>query len=199
MHYPPGSLLREAELAEEFGVSRTPVRQAIKQLEFESLVISKNGVGTLVTDIEFERLADVYEMRLKAAELIGVMGPRQCGPHHLEQLYTLRDAASQLKELSNIEQLARINHELHNLTTSLIGNKALRSIYDQYYFQTTRVWYQLMPELWQQEVSALRKEIDELIAAAERQDLTAIGFIKRNFIARVLHLIQQRSLARAVD
>ncbi len=192
MHYPPGSLLREAELAKEFGVSRTPIRQAIKQLEFESLVISKNGVGTLVTDIEFERLADVYEMRLKAAELIGVMGPVQCTSQHLEQLQNLQYEASKLSDINDPDGLALINHELHNLTISLIGNKALRSIYDLYYFQTTRVWFQLMPQLWLQEVEALRNEINELISAIKRKDVVAFGFIKRNFIARVLYLLEQQ-------
>ncbi len=193
MHYPPGSLLRETELAAEFGVSRTPIRQAIKQLEFESLVVSKNGVGTLVTDIKFECLADVYEMRLKAAELIGIMSPMSCTPEHLTQLEQLKQQASQLNSISDMDSLALINHELHNLTTSLIGNQALRSIYDLYYFQTTRVWFQLMPQFWMQEVEALRNEINELIQAIERDDVVAFGFIKRNFIARVLYLLEQQS------
>ncbi|MEH6579337.1 MAG: GntR family transcriptional regulator [Amphritea sp.] len=190
MHYMPGTLLREAVLAEEFGLSRTPIRQVIKKLEFEGLVVSQNGVGTLVTDIELEGLSDIYEMRLKAAELIGVMNPVRCGQKHLNQLIKLR---RQTDELENIEELARINHELHNLITSLIGNQALRIVYDQYYFQTTRVWYRLIPDLWQQEVTALQTEIDELIVAARRNDVTAIGFVKRNFIARVLFLIQQNT------
>lgn len=190
MHYTPGTLLRETELADEFGLSRTPIRQVIKKLEFEGLVISKNGVGTLVTDIELEGLSDIYEMRLKAAELIGVMNPEHCEQSHLDQLIELRQ---QTESLNDVEEIARINHALHNLITSLIGNQALRSIYDLYYFQTTRVWYRLIPNLWQQEVTALQAEIDELIIAAKRHDVTAIGYIKRNFIARVLYLLQQNT------
>src|SRR5262249_7437938 len=44
-HYPPGAWLKEQEIAAEFGVSRTPVRQALQQLETEGLVEIKNGVG----------------------------------------------------------------------------------------------------------------------------------------------------------
>lgn len=188
MHYPPGTLLRETEVAEEFGLSRTPIRQVIKQLEFEGLVVSQNGVGTRVTEINFEDLNDIYEMRLKAAELIGVMNPANCEQEHLDELIRLRQQTDDLKDL---EEIAKINHALHNLITSLIGNQSLRMIYDMSYFQTTRAWYQLIPALWHQEVTALQNEIDELIVAAERNDVTAIGYIKRNFIARVFHLLQQ--------
>lgn len=192
MHYPPGTLIQEAKLAKEFDVSRTPIRQVIKRLEAENLVVSKNGVGTLVTDIEFEQLFDVYEMRLKAAELIGEMGVYQYELCHLETLYQLRHDAEQLNGISDINDLALINHKLHKLTTSLIMNRSLRSIFDQYYYQTTRVWFQLMPEFWEQEVGELKNEINELIKAVEQNDLISFGYIKRNFIARVINLLKQQ-------
>jgi DNA-binding GntR family transcriptional regulator len=192
MYYPPGTLIQEAKLAKEFDVSRTPIRQVIKRLEAENLLVSKNGVGTLVTDIEFEQLFDVYEMRLKAAELIGEMGIYQYKPCHLETLYQLRRDTEKLNGISDIDNLALINHKLHKLTTSLIMNSSLRSIFDQYYYQTTRVWFQLMPERWEQEVAELKNEINELIKAVEQNDLVSFGYIKRNFIARVINLLKQK-------
>lgn len=192
MRYPPGTLIQEAKLAQEFEVSRTPIRQVIKRLEAENLVVSKNGVGTLVTDIEFEQLFDVYEMRLKAAELIGEMGVYQYEASHLDTLYQLRHDSEKLEGIASINNLALINHKLHQLSASLIMNHSLRSIFDQYYYQTTRVWFQLMPEYWEQEVKELKNEINELIKAVEQNDLVSFGYIKRNFIARVINLLKQK-------
>src|SRR5436853_462241 len=74
--YAPGTLLREAELAAEFGVSRTPIRQILQRLEGEQLVDIRDGVGTIVTSVDFACLKDVYELRLKLTELIGDLSPK---------------------------------------------------------------------------------------------------------------------------
>ena len=56
---------------EEFEISRTPVRRVLARLESEGLVGALHGVGTIVTDIEIEELAQVYHLRLELAVLIG--------------------------------------------------------------------------------------------------------------------------------
>ncbi len=51
--YPPGTVLREGELALEFGVSRTPIREVLHRLSFDGLVAAKNGVGSIVTSLDY--------------------------------------------------------------------------------------------------------------------------------------------------
>ncbi|HCH33210.1 MAG TPA: GntR family transcriptional regulator [Oceanospirillaceae bacterium] len=191
LQYVPLSVLREAQLADEFGCSRTPVREAIKRLEFEGLVTSKNGVGTIVTEANFELLKDVYTVRLKIAELIGGMGVTQVPQEVISGLQALLTRAKRLTPHSDQAlEVARINHQLHGLICQIIDNVALRQLYDLYYYQTSRVWYQQMPEFLESEVAAIVDELVELIAAAQRHDLVALGYIKRNYIARVIGLLQ---------
>lgn len=191
LQYVPLSVLREAQLADEFGCSRTPVREAIKRLEFEGLVTSKNGVGTIVTEADFELLKDVYAVRLKIAELIGGMGVTQVPQEVISGLQALLTRAKRLTPHSDQAlEVARINHQLHGLICQIIDNVALRQLYDLYYYQTSRVWYQQMPEFLESEVAAIVDELVELIAAAQRHDLVALGYIKRNYIARVIGLLQ---------
>lgn len=191
LQYVPLSVLREAQLADEFGCSRTPVREAIKRLEFEGLVTSKNGVGTIVTEANFELLKDVYAVRLKIAELIGGMGVTQVPQEVISGLQALLTRAKRLTPHSDQAlEVARINHQLHGLICQIIDNVALRQLYDLYYYQTSRVWYQQMPEFLESEVAAIVDELIELIAAAQRHDLVALGYIKRNYIARVIGLLQ---------
>src|SRR5690554_3961959 len=61
--YPPGTALSETKLAEEFGVSRTPIRQVLQHLEFDGLVEAKHGIGTIVSAIDFMYLQQVYALR----------------------------------------------------------------------------------------------------------------------------------------
>ena len=153
-------------------------------------------MGTLVTEASYNNLADVYEMRLKVAELMGSMTPSTCTPLQVERLKILRAESEQLHSLdTDLELLARINHELHYLIGELIGNSALLQLYHLYYFQTTSVWYQKMHNFWTEEIQALKDELDELIGAISRNDVIAVGYIKRNYIARVINLLKQHNSA----
>ena len=62
--YPPDTVLREEVLAKEYDVSRSPIRRVFSMLEHEGLVEIKHGIGTIVTRIEPDQLAEVYEVRL---------------------------------------------------------------------------------------------------------------------------------------
>src|SRR5688572_23867072 len=75
LEYPPGARLSEEELAEEFRISRTPVRRVLARLESEGLIEARHGVGTIVTDVRIEELAQVYHLRLELAVLIGRLSP----------------------------------------------------------------------------------------------------------------------------
>ncbi len=68
---PFGTVLREIELAEEFGVSRTPIRQALHQLAAIGLVETRNGVGTIVIAGDPGTLEDIYRLRIELTVLIG--------------------------------------------------------------------------------------------------------------------------------
>ena len=191
LEYAPLSVLRESQLAHEFRCSRTPVREALKRLEFEGVVTSKNGVGTIVTEASFELLQDVYAMRLAIAQLIGDMGVATVPKELVSGLHRLLAQAKILpKETGQALVLAKINHQLHGLICEIISNTALLQLYDLYYYQTSRDWYQQMPKFWASEVEALEAELTELIVAAQHNDVMALGHIKRNYIARVNGLLQ---------
>ena len=81
LDYPPGMRLSEEAMAREFGVSRTPLRRVLGRLETEGLVQSVHGVGTMVTDVDIDELAQVFALRLELAELAGTLDPAaaDCG------------------------------------------------------------------------------------------------------------------------
>ena len=61
--YEEGMLLQEIKISEEFGVSRTPVREALKQLELEGLILMIPNKGARVLSISTEDIKDIYEIR----------------------------------------------------------------------------------------------------------------------------------------
>ena len=96
--YPPGTALSETKLAEEFGVSRTPIRQVLQHLEFDGLVEAKHGIGTIVSAIDFMYLQQVYALRLKLITLIAELSPMPATDGDLMILEDLLERAREMAE-----------------------------------------------------------------------------------------------------
>ena len=73
--YPPGGRLSEEELAEEFSVSRTPVRRVLARLEADGLIEARHGVGNFVTSVQVDELTQLYQLRMELAVLMGRLSP----------------------------------------------------------------------------------------------------------------------------
>ncbi len=184
--YPPEHLIREADLAREFEISRTPVRQVIQRLEIEGYVETRNGVGTIVTNIDIPAFRDVYEMRLKFAELVGVMSPRAITDDHIAKMEELLDRTRALPAEIDRQAFWEINCDRHAVILALIGNTALHELYDSYYFRTSRVWYFVIDRIWEGQVEALCAELEELIRALKSGDCQAVANVERNHLSYYL-------------
>lgn len=184
--YPPEHLIREADLAQEFEISRTPVRQVIQRLEIEGYVETRNGVGTIVTNFDIPAFRDVYEMRLKFAELVGVMSPRPVTSNHITRMEELHNRARALPREIDRQAFWEINRDRHAIILELIGNSALHELYDSYYFRTSRVWYFVIDRIWEDQVEALCAELDELSRALKSGDCQAVANVERNHLSYYL-------------
>jgi len=185
-------VLREKDLAKEFGLSRTPIRQVLQRLEFAGLARTSDGVGTLVTGFDLKAVQDVFDVRERITELIGELSPLTPTAEVLNTLEQLQQRADHLSGSDQLEEFWRINHALQQVIGRLIGNEALRSMHDLFYYQVARVWYALVAKMWTQEVDALRSEIAELLKAMRAGDVRAAGFIRRNYIAYARNLVSRQ-------
>lgn len=192
LEYAPGSLLREAELAAEFGVSRTPIREILQRLAQEGLVKSRNGVGTLVQPLDFGEIEDIYEMRLRIAPLIGELSPRPVLASHIARTDELLRRARTIAADFDLREYWNVNHDLHFIVAELIGNSALAEMWDRFYFQAARMWYDLARSLGPEVARSLVREIEDTLEAMHSGDVPAIGFIQRSYIAYGLRQLRMR-------
>jgi DNA-binding GntR family transcriptional regulator len=202
LEYEPGSYLGEEGLAREFGTSRTPVRRVLQRLEFEGLTYSQQGRGTIVTTIDVKSLHEIYTIRVRLAEMIGELAVAQVPAGTIENLRDLVQRSADVPDELDMRTFGEINIGLHEQFQSIIGNGALRQLSDMLFYQTARIWFQILPALgWQQEFEHLRREINETIVALEVSDFTAAGVIHRNNISMVQVRIGQylKSLPDAQD
>lgn len=92
----PGTHLKENELAERFGVSRGPVREAIRMLEREGLVETRSNGRTMVRGMSLRDVIDLYRLRLAIESLAVTQATERASPAGLERLQGLVDELKRL-------------------------------------------------------------------------------------------------------
>lgn len=108
--YRPGDRLVEAELAERFGVSRTPVREALQRLETQSM-LSRDGRSLIVASLDHNQLAELYVVRTELEGLAARLAARHATE---EEVRVLRDMVEEDRRLVNSpEALSRANRRFH--------------------------------------------------------------------------------------
>ncbi|WP_420903371.1 GntR family transcriptional regulator [Streptomyces boncukensis] len=125
----PGALLSELALAEEFGVSRTPVREALKQLQTEGLVEIRPRVGTFVTAPSRREITELFEMKEllegAAARLLARRG-RVPEIDRLQENLAQADAAVARDDR---DRYAELVGEFHDLVITGADNRKLEAHY----------------------------------------------------------------------
>lgn len=182
LEYAPGTRLSEEALAAEFGVSRTPLRRVLGRLETEGLVQSVHGVGTFVTDVEIEELAQTYQLRLELAELVGRLSPQLPDAAMMAEFRAMSDRARALTGTPDPRAFAQLNMDFFLARLRLTGNEPLREIAERLYVRTARIWMKSVfasrVDL-REESETFRREIEDVLAALAIGDLHAASLIQR--------------------
>lgn len=108
--YRPGDRLVESELAERFGMSRTPIREALQRLETQSLLV-RDGRSLIVASLDHNQLAELYVVRGVLEGLAARLAARHATP---EEVHLLREMADSHRALvDDPPVLARANRRFH--------------------------------------------------------------------------------------
>jgi DNA-binding GntR family transcriptional regulator len=117
----PGSWIDELKLAEEYGISRTPLREALKVLAAEGLVTMKVRRGAYVTEVSERDLTDVYHLlALLESDAAGVVAT-QATEAQLKDLQTLHRELE--KSVGNREKFFQINERFHMRLLEIADNR----------------------------------------------------------------------------
>lgn len=179
----PGEALREANLAESLGVSKTPVREALARLESEGLVETASFKGAVVSGYTRRDLIEIYELR----ELVETWAVREAagsmGPDERERLDALMATSERLRERGRTAALEQVVDEFDAFLFEQVTNRRISALIDNMRAHLTRIG-RLTAEI----PGRLVKSVDEhvLIAQALRRgDAAAAEAALRAHIASV--------------
>ena len=123
--YPRGEILTELKLVEQLGVSRTPIREALRRLEQEGL-IRESGKGSVVLGITQEDLIDIMDIRLRIEGLAVYYATKNLTPEGLEELKQISDLQEFYYAKKDIEHLRLMDDRFHDKIYELSQRTIIR-------------------------------------------------------------------------
>lgn len=124
----PGERLMEIQLAEELGVSRTPIREAIRKLELEGFVVMVPRKGAYVADISLKDIADVFEIRGALEGLAAQLAAERATDEELEEMERMLVEIGEAIENKDVERLVETDTRFHEVLFRASRNERLTQI-----------------------------------------------------------------------
>ncbi len=134
----PGERLMEIQLSEELGVSRTPVREAIRKLELEGYVVMMPRRGTYVASMSIRDVNEIFEIRTALESLSNGLAAERITDEELEQLQRLIVMIGGYVKDGNIDKIVETDIEFHELLYKAARNNRLVGIISNLREQLTR-------------------------------------------------------------
>lgn len=164
----PGERLMEVQLAEELGISRTPVREAIRKLEQEGYVIMMPRRGTYVSSVSVKDIKEIFEIRSALETLSAELATMRIEPEELEKLRTLLSEIEGHIQRKDIDKIVATDIEFHGLLYQVSRNERLVAIISNLMEQLARFRTLSMSYPGRlQETLAEHREMVEAIAAGD--------------------------------
>ncbi|MGY4858622.1 GntR family transcriptional regulator [Cryobacterium sp. AP23] len=159
----PGAPINDGQLAEELGVGRTPVREAIKRLEIDHLVVSYPRRGTFATVVDITELADVSDIRT----LLEPLAARRAALNaNAETRAELRELARTIGSIAAkpVDKYELMRHDMavHRTIYRAAGNPHLEDTLVRYDNLATRIWVLVLDK-----VPSVTSHVTEHVALLE--------------------------------
>jgi DNA-binding GntR family transcriptional regulator len=138
--YPPGQRLTEDRLAADFGVSRNPVREALRIVQAEGLVTMTPRRGAFVSTPDVSTITDLFAVRSSLEKIAAQLAAERATNEDVSDLRGLLEAARDATERADFSRVAELNNELHLRVIAISGNPWLASISSSLYLHVNWVF-----------------------------------------------------------
>ncbi|ACN16891.1 HTH-type transcriptional regulator [Desulforapulum autotrophicum HRM2] len=199
LEYAPGQILNENVLAKEFGVSRTPMRDVLNRLEWEKMARVIPRTGTMVTEIKFEHMMNIYRARFEIEGLAGSLAVEHISKAHLEDLFAVKKRCEALLKNNDRDKdkrnLVEIDKDFREIVYDAIRNPVVAELCQSLYEQTFRLWFITLANCdWPLEVKALVDEITSCHEAFSKKDSKMSFGIKKKYLINHFDRIKTKFL-----
>lgn len=163
----PGSQLVEAKIAEQLGVSRTPVRGAIRRLTSEGYVQIIPNRGAFILKPTHEEIRSVFSVRIQLEKMAAKLAAKRISSSDIKKLYELIEEEKQIFKLRDTSAYYKMNDRFHSLIAEASQNRVLL-YYVKDIVNRTSIYSILFDPLHKMEINPSEEEHFEIIKALEK-------------------------------
>lgn len=166
--YKQGDPLRETAIAKQLNVSRTPVREAIRQLELEGLVYSIPNKETVVSGISETDVQDIYMIRSRVEGLAAKKAAECITSGEIKEIEEVLELTEFYALKGDVEHIVELDHKFHDLIYKATKSKMMKQVLSEFhsYVQKTRIASLTMPG----RIDGLLKEHTAIFNAIKQRD-----------------------------
>ncbi len=185
----PGTKLNERVLCQQLGISRTPLREALKYLASEGLVELLPNRGAIVAPLELGRLRQIFTVLEALEGLAGELACRNVSEEQLREIRALHFEMLAHHARHELDEYFRCNQEIHVRIVEASGNEPLAQIYRSLNANARRARYManLSQERWDRAV----EEHNEILDALTRRDAARLQRLLREHLENKLTLVME--------
>ncbi len=183
-----GTKVPEKELCERFGVSRTPLREALKVLAAEGLVTLTPNRGATVRRLTLGELADVFPVMGALEALAGEIACQHVTDGELQRVRTLHEAMVEHWQAGELQPYFRCNRQIHDAILDATRNPTLQATHRALASRILGARYvaNLTPERWRRAV----EEHEAILAALEARDGPKLAAILKRHLMNKLDTVR---------
>lgn len=178
----PDERLMEIPIANQLGVSRTPVREAIQRLEKELLVISSPRCGAKVAGLTYKAVKDALDVRIGVETMVVRFAVENITDEQLKELKIINNEIRETIDDGNIVRISDLDNLLHRKIVDATGNKVLKDIMSMLEEHVLRYRYEYIKNI--RANCPIADEHDLIIDALEKKDVEAASRYMMEHISR---------------
>lgn len=190
--YKENDELREAAIGEELGVSRTPVREAFRQLELEGLIRIVPNKGAYVTGITSKDVADIYMIRSLLEGLCAKWATEHITEEQMQEMEENVYLAEFHAEKGHADQIAVLDNRFHEILYEACDSKMLEHLLKDFHQYVYRVRKQTLAQ--GSRGNASNHEHREIMEAIKEHDGERASELAKHHMLKAYENIQQKGL-----
>lgn len=192
LEYEPGQVLNELDLAEEFNISRTPVRRVFQLLHGDKLLNIVPRFGAQVTPIDFKKMKHIFEVTRELDPFAARLAVERISDENLAEL---EDIISRFKEYDiskDYQNAINDDERFHNIIFSSCGNPWLQDILQSLHYHTERLWHYC--EQYFDSMDLFSHTLEKVLEGIKEKDFDKVEKSSREHIDEFVQKIKKEML-----
>jgi DNA-binding GntR family transcriptional regulator len=186
LELPPASVIDESSLVYELGIGLTPIRQALRRLALENMVVIFPRRGTLVADLNMSDLQKIFEIRIELEALVVRLAAERATDQEIARMESHLAIETLSKDLGDPqggrnELLIQKDREAHLLLAAAARNEFLAETLDSLYCHVLRLWYVLLNQV--KSLDTALEEHRQIVSAIKDRNARRAEAIMRQHVA----------------